>query len=553
MTNLLSPMDLKDPYLTSQLIPYIGNKRRLIPFLHGVFQELLSGLKQPVFLDPFAGSGAVSRLAKIMGAAVYANDWEPYTEVLNGCYIGLNAEDLSALFHDRGGIDAVLAALNSDTGDFDPYISRYYAPADLETADYRLERLFYTPENAVRIDRMRCRIDQWYPAESPERTILLAALVLQAAVRSNTSGVFKACHKGFGGHGGDALGRIMKTLRLEKPHLAAGSSPCRVYRQDAATFAAGRPAALCYLDPPYNTHQYGSNYHLLNTIVLWDRPEVDDRRGTDGRYRAKAAIRQDWKKTRSAFCSRAAAAGAMEDLLNAVDARHIVISYNTEGIIPLEELYEMLSRRGEVELRTRDYVTYRGGRQSISRKTSNLEFLLVCRTGSGGGASAASLKSFMVRQRLFLLLKESFVPRRLLERFPRRGEDLILSGGLALPTRLFYRFIRVPPFRGLETLPLPEAEKTVRLLEEAVCRDREEEFAVLLEFLGDGLPPGDERFVRERILPVLRKFAHRKYRESFQRGAADLKHFLKEHPEDHTALREGLEALEALAKRRFEG
>ncbi|RKX93530.1 MAG: hypothetical protein DRP84_08325 [Spirochaetes bacterium] len=28
---------------------------------------------------------------------------------------------------------------------------------------------------------------------------------------------------------------------------------------------------LVYIDPPYNQHQYGCNYYLLNAIAKWDK------------------------------------------------------------------------------------------------------------------------------------------------------------------------------------------------------------------------------------------------------------------------------------------
>ena len=76
-------------------------------------------------------------------------------------------------------------------------------------------------------------------------------------------------------------------------------------------FLAGRSADICYLDPPYAVHQYGSNYFMLNTIARWDRPPVSEERGPDGRLRQKAGIRADWKRTRSAFCYRDTAAAAL--------------------------------------------------------------------------------------------------------------------------------------------------------------------------------------------------------------------------------------------------
>ena len=53
----------------------------------------------------------------------------------------------------------------------------------------------------------------------------------------------------------------------------------------------GKIPDIIYLDPPYNQHPYGSNYHVLNSIALWDKPDFPEKitRGT------KSAIRLDWR------------------------------------------------------------------------------------------------------------------------------------------------------------------------------------------------------------------------------------------------------------------
>src|SRR5215216_3447997 len=63
-------------YVFSQLIPYIGNKRKL---LHLIGRALdFTGVAAGTFVDLFAGSTVVSRWAKRRGLRVVANDWEPY-------------------------------------------------------------------------------------------------------------------------------------------------------------------------------------------------------------------------------------------------------------------------------------------------------------------------------------------------------------------------------------------------------------------------------------------------------------------------------------------
>jgi adenine-specific DNA-methyltransferase len=350
-------VDLRHPYLTEQLIAYIGNKRALLPFLHGVFARLAPLGPRTVFLDPFAGSGAVARLARMMGFAVQANDWEYYSFIINTCHLGVGQAELAGLFAGRGGLAGVLAELNCLPAPSEDaaYISRHYAPRSTEKADWRTERLFYTRENALIIDAARARIEEMYPG-SPEGTalrekaVLVAALLYQAATHTNTSGVFKACHRGFGGHGRDALGRIMKTIEMLPPVVVDAPWPAAASCREAQEFLAGRGADICYLDPPYAVHQYGSNYFMLNTIARWDRPPVSSERGSDGRLRQKAGIRADWRKTRSAFCYRDTAPAALRGVVQAADCRWLVVSYSNEGLIGLEELCDLLAERGSLSV-----------------------------------------------------------------------------------------------------------------------------------------------------------------------------------------------------------
>ncbi len=561
-----SEIDLRHPYLTRHLIAYIGNKRALLGFLAEAIGSLPGGTPPGrVFLDPFAGSGAVSRLARLMGFRVRANDWEPYSWVLNGAHLGVEAREAARLFGGAGGLERALAALNGLPAPPEEgrYISRHYAPRDTQQADYRRERLFYTAENARVIDAVRGRIEELYPGfDLPpvalkEKMLLLAALLYPCATHTNTSGVFKACHKGFGGHGRDALKRILAPVRLEAPVLFDAPFPAQVFRLEAADFARRAGGAdLCYLDPPYNQHQYGSNYHLLNTVALWDRPPVDDSLRADGRLRDKAAIRGDWSLTRSAWCYRDTALPALRGLLDALDCRHLLLSYNTEGIIPFEELVDTLAGQGRVTFATNEYVKYRGGRQSPQRQVHNLELLLaVDRSRRDGAAARARAAELLVRRRLELLLRRSFRPERVRERLPNDGEALLLMGAAGpvgrLPMPHLFRF------DGVRALPAGltagELEGLYRALVDCECRDRREEMRVLLDILR-GDPGARQRAAcNRRVLWLLRKFAFRKYRPVFEELLGRLEGLAADDPARYGRVGEGLAALRELARARFEG
>ena len=580
---------LDHPYLTKQLIAYIGNKRALQPLLYRVFSRLVDGrseglpgsISAPVFLDPFAGSGSVARLARYLGYRVLANDWEYYAYLLNYAHLGISSTEARGLFPTHDGPEGILAELNTlgDPAEGDRYISRYYAPASTETADYRKERLFYTRENALIIDAVRSRIEALYPGSggeksastrsTKEKTLLLAALLYPCATHTNTSGVFKACHKGFGGHGGDALGRILKPIRLQMPVLIDSRVPSEVGCEDALEFVRSRPADICYLDPPYNQHQYGSNYHLLNTIALWDRPQVDNELRSDGRLKHKAGIRRDWIRTRSDFCYRRSAPEAFRRLLEAIDARHVVLSYNTEGIIPFDELVGLMSAQGRVELHGNEYVKYRGGKQSLSRQVHNLEFVLVLdRSRRTSNADRGRLERAVAANRLVVMMKRSFCPdkvRRLFSLDPdsRYYLPIQLDGKtLHLPMPHLYRFApeAAALIEGADTAGAAgELQPLLEKLEACELTDRREEIRVLMEILASGHPPGsvgesnEDDSLQKRILWLLRKFAHRKYRKDFEQTLRELRALTRREPDRFSLLIRGLEEIAVLARARFAG
>ncbi len=569
------------PYLQDQLIAYIGNKRALQPFLAGVF----SRLAQPgaVFLDPFAGSGAVARLARWLGYRVLANDWEPYAYVLNYAYLCVGRTEAEELFGGGPGAQAAVEELNALGAPREEYVARHYAPRRTAAADYRTERLFYTRENALRIDAVRERLEELYPGFRPvspraraEKYLLLASLLYGASRHVNTSGVFKACHKGFGGHGRDALGRILGPIRLRLPELLDGP-PAEAGCQEASVFARGRTADLCYLDPPYNQHQYGSNYHLLNTIALWDRPPVSEERRADGQLARKAGIREDWVKTRSPYCYRASAAAALARLLREVDTRCLVLSCNSEGLIPFEELEALLEGQGELELYGGGYVKYRGGRQSIGRQVHNLELVLVLDRGRASSpAQRERRRRFHLQSRLELLLRGAFHPQRVAAAFPvsSAGVAVPLAGKeVLLPMRGLHRFQpEAHTALAAAAADVAELEELLRRLSACACRDRAEELEVLAAELTELTEPTRpteaagagtvDRSVaadggreagqaQRRALWLLRKLAHPKHRRRYEECAALLARLAE--GGRCPLLARGLEAIYRQAAARFAG
>ncbi len=363
-----------DGFITSQLIPYIGNKRKLAPLIRSAIDA--TGLSAGTFCDAFAGSGVVARLAKTMGFRVIANDWEPYSEYLNTAYI---AENRPPPFRVLDGLEKAISTLNSLVP-VRGFIATHYCPKDDEHYDSDVERMFYTQENGRRIDAIREKIAEWKLAGSIDETeeaVLLAPLIYQASYCSNTSGVFKGFHRGWGGATKTAWYRIRSSLTLTPPMFWDNGQENSVYQLDANNLVREIDCDILYLDPPYNQHQYGSNYHMLNTVALWDKPDVsvgfDLRTSGNG----KAAIREDWQDRRSAYCYKHSASDAFRNLVDEARARYILVSYSTDGIIPFDDLLEILSKKGRLLVVTQRYKRYRVSSQRPSAKSHNVEFVIV--------------------------------------------------------------------------------------------------------------------------------------------------------------------------------
>jgi len=376
-------------YVFHQLIPYIGNKRKLL----GLINKAIAKTKVPptgTFLDLFAGSGVVSRMAKKQGFQVIANDWEPYAREINQCYIACNS---APAFQAFGGYDNAIAKLNAVTPRVD-WVTRHLCPADDDHYDIRKERMFYTHSNGMIIDAMRLQIEAWQNAgliSQLEASCLLAPMLYQACYTSNTSGVFKGFHNGWGGQTKTALYRILSQFQLKPAVFHDNGQANRVTQLDAVQLAqtlreGGETADIAYLDPPYNQHPYGSNYHVLNTITLWDKPPLTER--IEGRN--KAAIREDWRtERRSPYNHRGAATDAYNTLLQSLDARYILTSYSTDGTIPLPALIAACIRRGHTEFVTQQYKRYRVSTQRFSHKPVNVEFILITNAHKSHAGSSA--------------------------------------------------------------------------------------------------------------------------------------------------------------------
>lgn len=366
-------------YVFSQLIPYIGNKRKLLHLIAEAVAFTACG--GGTFVDLFTGSTVVARWAKRSGYRVIANDWEPYSYEIARGTVALNSAPPFAAF---GGARRVFEHLNTLEPQYG-YVARHLCPADDENPDVERERMFFTQANGRRIDAIREQVHAWEAAgllSADERAYVLAGLIYAVSYVSNTSGVFKGFHNGWGGKTATALYRIRSAMTLAAPVLLDNGQENLASRRDAGALAlrladlADRERMIVYVDPPYNQHPYGSNYHVLNTVALWDKPPLNPCILVDGKTRDKSAIRKDWRtERRSAYNSTKTAADAFAQLVAAIDARWLLVSYSTDGNIPPASLLAPLAGRGDLHVFAARYKRYRVSTPRMSPKSHNVEFV----------------------------------------------------------------------------------------------------------------------------------------------------------------------------------
>jgi adenine-specific DNA-methyltransferase len=347
------------------VIKYLGSKRRLVPALGAI----CAAADARTALDLFTGTTRVAQTFKRQGAHVTAVDTARYAEVFAACYVATDASRA-----DRNALDDALRDLASR-----PPTPGYF------TDTFCVQARYVQPANGARVDAIRDAIAHDY-AGTPLEPLLLTSLVEATDRVDSTTGVQMAYVKAW-------APRSFRPLELRAPELLGGDGAAM--RADACDVAASLgPFDLAYLDPPYNQHRYYTNYHVWETLIAWDAPE----------HYGVACKRVDARDdhTKSVFNRKREMPDALRAVVRDVQARVLVLSYNDESWIELDELVEMCSARGAVEVLAFDSARYVGARIGIHNPRGervgrvshvrNLEYLLISGDASEVGHLATAAR-----------------------------------------------------------------------------------------------------------------------------------------------------------------
>lgn len=338
---------------------YYGAKTKLLPFLEEAVKSTgVNGTSN--FVDLFAGTTSVGQHFKKLGYTVYSNDMLEFSYALSKTFIETNRlptfKKLKNKLKIKDDNQLIFDYLNNIDKLTEGFIFENYAPNG--------ERKYFSDENALKIDTFRAIIHEWREINyinELEYYYLITSLLRSVNLVSNVTGTYGAYLKTWDK-------RALNPLVLEQVPIIESNTKNKAFKRDANDLIKEIKPDILYLDPPYNSRQYASNYFILELIAEgWFEKEPT--------IYGKTGMRE-YEHQKSKYCSKTEALSALEDLiLNSAKAKYILLSYNNEGVITQNKIVKALERIGEVETLTENHKRYKSINQTLEDPQLTFEFV----------------------------------------------------------------------------------------------------------------------------------------------------------------------------------
>lgn len=338
---------------------FIGNKTQLLEQIKEVVDRHATDATS--FCDIFSGTASVARYFK-QWYQIYSNDLLYFSYCLQRGTIEISrSPSFEKLSCEIGICNPVQYFNDMTTEEMEilPQEKRFfqnnYAPMG--------GRMYITDANALRIDYTRNTIEEWYNSSyltDDEYFYLIACVVEGIPFVSNISGTYGAFNKKW-----DV--RSNKLFILIDLPVICNDKNNRSFNKDGTILLQDVSGDILYIDPPYNERQYLPNYHVLETAAKYDFPIL---RGKTGQ--------RPYETQRSDFCSKKKVVPAFESLISNARFKHIILSYNTDGIMTLEEIESVMKKYGVPSTFEVNYIPYRRfkSRSDVTR-TEELKEMLI--------------------------------------------------------------------------------------------------------------------------------------------------------------------------------
>jgi len=321
---------------------YLGNKNRLSDFLsHNMRLESRRNTKA---LDLFCGTGAVSLLFKSYGINTVSND-----------FLSFSAHRTRSVLLDQAPRRPHAIEHNKARG----FITQNYS----ESSGVNI----FKTDIAEHIDGARLWIDEVSKQLTPQEFSYYLAQTIEAAdFRSNIMGSYESYYKA------GWRKQCEKPWRVKDFELVdtRGSTEHVVCNDDAAQFLQNNVDNydLVYLDPPYNSRQYSSVFHVLETISKYNNPAV------------KGVVRKSIETSdkKSKLSSKRNCHAEMKRIINLCSEKtnELFVSYSNEGIVQPSELEEMIGLKFKnTVVHELDYRRFKTNSRKQSRNNKVKEYL----------------------------------------------------------------------------------------------------------------------------------------------------------------------------------
>lgn len=336
---------------------YIGSKYSLIDFLETSIEKTLKSCNENrtpsemVFADLFAGTGVVSGSFKKQGYSIIANDIQYYSYVISKHMIENNGN------LDKERCKRLIDELNQLKG-IEGFIYRNYTFEGTEGQEFR--RMYFSEHNAKKCDAIRIAIEDWFSSEKINKNeyfFLLGSLINSIDKYANTASVYGAYLK-------KLKKSALKEMELTALPIMQGTVNCKVYNKDISELIKNVSGDILYLDPPYNDRQYCANYHLLETIAKYDNPEIKGKTGL-----------RDYTAQKSIFCIKNKVTQAFAELIKNANFKYIFLSYNNEGLMPLDTIENIMKKHGTYKVYTQQYRRFKADNARDCKSDSTIEYL----------------------------------------------------------------------------------------------------------------------------------------------------------------------------------
>jgi adenine-specific DNA-methyltransferase len=301
---------------------YLGNKASILSYIEKLLESKDLLKKNMAFFDAFCGTGSVADYFKQYYDNIIINDNLTWSVIYTKGRIVAKSCSFNKLGFDPFDF------FNSNSNMLHGFMYENYSPAISS-------RMYFSIENAARIDYFRWQIEEWKiksQINDDEYCYLLACLIESVSDVSNTAGVYGAFLKKWDP-------RALKPITFKKVDSVGVICPSvKVYNSKIEDIISDVECDILYLDPPYTQNQYGTQYHLLETLVLDDRPSISTVTGS----RKTAPMRSDWSKDIKSHI-------LLDRVIAKTKAKHIVLSYNNDGFMSKDFIEASLKRYGKPE------------------------------------------------------------------------------------------------------------------------------------------------------------------------------------------------------------